>query len=90
MSWCVSFLHDLFHGLCVQNAIVEKDGPCVCYRCRKCGVITAISYFDPDDEELHFHVCEGYKKFSNQIISVLKLKENHPLRRSSSSYRKED
>lgn len=90
MSWFAEILHNLFHGLCVRNAVVEKYDSFAWLQCRKCGVTVAISFFGPDDGELHIHVCEGYKRFSSQITSTLRTEENLPLRRGISSHRKDD
>lgn len=90
MSWFVEILHNLFHGLCVRNAVVEKYASFAWLQCRKCGVTVGISFFGSDDGELHIHVCEDYKKFSSQIINTLKTEENLPLRRGSSSHGKDE
>ena len=77
MNWFDEILHSTFNSLCVKNGKVDNNGTCASLCCRKCGVIVGLSYFEPSGN-LRIHVCEGYKKYSEQIIEILKKKENHP------------
>ena len=77
MNWFDEILHGLFKGLCVHNSSADTNGTCASLQCNKCGVTIGLSYFEPDGN-LRIHVCEGYKKYSEQITKILIKEENHP------------
>ena len=78
MNWFDEILHSIFKSMCISNAVVDNKVSCASLQCRKCGVIVGFSYFT-EDGELHIHVCEGYKKYSQKISEILNKTENHPV-----------